>query len=140
MNEKNNEKVMKKQNTLEKVQNGIKDKMAKSFEDTVEFMGEEFPNIYSVDGEDVLGSQVPKTKAFKGFCASFNGDANTYDNLVCEKSFKDGKGSIKWDWDKIATIKGLEAFNEVARGKIFFLARAVVLEASLKKEIKELKN
>lgn len=140
MNEKNNEALLKKENTLDKVECGIKDKMDKSFKDEVTFMGEVFPNVFTVDGEDVLGSQVPKTKAFKEFCLSFGGDANTYDNRVCTKTFKNGKGSLKWDWEEISQIKQLGAFAEEARGKIFFLARSMVLAESLKQEIEELKK
>lgn len=140
MNEKNNDKLMKKENTLDKVQSSINDKLDKSFKDEVTFMGEVFPNIFTVDGEDVLGSQVPKTDAFKAFCLTFGGDANTYDNKVCEKTFKNGKGKIKWDWDEITQIKQLSAFAEEARGKVFFLARSMVLAEALKKEIEELKK
>lgn len=140
MNENNLEKVHKKEATLEKVQSSINAKLDKSFKDEVSFMGEVFPNVFTVDGEDVIGSEVPKTEAFKAFCLTFGGDANTYDNKVCTKTFKNGKGTIKWDWEEIANIKQLNAFAEEARGKIFFLARSMVLAEALRGEIEELKK
>lgn len=140
MNEKNMDKVLTKEKALRTVEKGIKAKEEGVFAPEIEFEGEKYPNTFVVGSEDVLASEVKGTDEFKAVILGFKGNPDFYDSQIASVVAKNGRIKKQYDWEAIKEIKTLEAFDDEAKGQIFFYARALVLRDKLNKEIKKLKN